>query len=232
MPRTRKVSNTESSNHDTGGVGESSSSSPYKGEVSKGDLPWQGDEGRMPFRRGSSKGRSPFENNSSISPFKREGDQGGEVARGPERTLVLVKPDGVQRGLVGTVISRLEKRELKISALKMIWMDEALARQHYAMHKGKAFFDELVDFITASPIIAAVFEGEQAIEAVRQTMGETDPTKATPGTIRGDFGMDIGHNLVHGSDSSENAKSEISLFFSPEEILDYARDIDKWLTES
>ena len=149
-----------------------------------------------------------------------------------ERSLVLIKPDAVQRGLAGTIISRLERRGLKIIAMKMLQMDKSLAQRHYAVHKGKAFFDELVDFITASPIIAAVFEGEQAIEAVRQTMGETDPTKATPGTIRGDFGMDIGHNLVHGSDSSENAKSEISLFFSPEEILDYARDIDKWLTES
>jgi nucleoside-diphosphate kinase len=136
-----------------------------------------------------------------------------------ERTLVLIKPDATQRGLAGTIISRLERRGLKIAAMKMLQMDKTLAQRHYAVHQGKAFFNDLVDFITSSPIIAAVFEGEKAIEAVRQTMGATDPIKASPGSIRGDFGLDIQQNLVHGSDSAENAEKEISLFFSPEEIL-------------
>ena len=137
-----------------------------------------------------------------------------------ERSLVLIKPDAMQRGLAGIIISRLERRGLKIVAMKMLQMDKTLAKQHYAVHQDKAFFKDLVDFITSSPIIATVFEGEKAIEAVRQTMGATDPVKASPGSIRGDFGLDIQQNLVHGSDSAENAGKEISLFFSPEEIVD------------
>jgi nucleoside-diphosphate kinase len=137
-----------------------------------------------------------------------------------ERSLVLIKPDAMQRGLAGIIISRLERRGLKIVAMKMLQMDRTLAQRHYAIHQGKAFFNDLVDFITSSPIIAAIFEGEKAIEAVRQTMGATDPVKASPGSIRGDFGLDIQQNLVHGSDSAENAEKEISLFFSPEEIVD------------
>lgn len=125
----------------------------------------------------------------------------------------------MQRGMAGTIISRLERRGLKIAAMKMLQMDKALAQRHYAVHQGKAFFNDLVDFITSSPIIAAVFEGEKAIDAVRQTMGATDPVKASPGSIRGDFGLDIQQNLVHGSDSAENAEKEISLFFKPEELL-------------
>ncbi|MGA7678386.1 MAG: nucleoside-diphosphate kinase [Dehalococcoidia bacterium] len=136
-----------------------------------------------------------------------------------ERSLVLIKPDAMQRGMAGTIISRLERRGLKIAAMKMLQMDKALAQRHYAVHQGKAFFNDLVDFITSSPIIAAVFEGEKAIDAVRQTMGATDPVKASPGSIRGDFGLDIQQNLVHGSDSAENAEKEISLFFKPEELL-------------
>jgi len=149
-----------------------------------------------------------------------------------ERSLVLIKPDAVQRGLAGAIISRLEKRGLKIVAMKMLRMDKTLAQRHYAIHQGKAFFNDLVEFITSSPIIAAVFEGEKAVEAIRQTMGETDPAKAPPGSIRGDFGLDIQQNLVHGSDTAENAQKEISLFFSPEEILDYPKDIDRWVTGS
>jgi len=148
-----------------------------------------------------------------------------------ERSLVLVKPDAMQRGLAGVIISRLERRGLKIVAMKMLQMDKALAQRHYAIHQGKAFFNDLVEFITSSPIITAVFEGEKAVEAIRQTMGETDPAKASPGTIRGDFGLDIGHNLVHGSDSTENAEKEISLFFSPEEILSYAKEIDNCMKD-
>ena len=149
-----------------------------------------------------------------------------------QQTLVLVKPDAVHRGLIGEVITRLERRGLKIVALKMIWMDEALAKRHYGVHEGKAFFARLVDFITACPIVAAVVEGEKAVELVRRTMGETDPVNAGPGTIRGDLAVDIGHNLIHGSDSEENAKQEINLFFTAEEIHSYSRDIDRWLTES
>lgn len=147
-----------------------------------------------------------------------------------ERSLVLIKPDGIQRGLTGEIISRIERRGLKIVATRMLQMDKGLAQRHYAIHKGKIFFDDLVDFITSSPIIAIVFQGKNSIEIVRQTMGETDPAKAKPGTIRGDFGVDISHNVIHGSDSVESALKEIKLFFSPEGIFDYKRDIDKWIT--
>ena len=146
-----------------------------------------------------------------------------------ERSLVLIKPDAIQRGLAGTVISRLERRGLKIIAMKMLHVDKALAERHYAVHQSKPFFKDLVAFITSSPIIAAVFEGERAIDAVRQAMGSTDPVKAPGGSIRGDFGLDIQQNLVHGSDSAENAAKEISIFFKPEEIVNYKRDIDKWI---
>ena len=149
-----------------------------------------------------------------------------------QQTLVLFKPDAVQRGLVGEVLSRLERKGLKIVAMKMIWMDEALAKRHYAIHEGKPFFSGLVEFITSSPLIAAVIEAEGAVDLVRRTMGETDPTLASPGTIRGDLALDIGHNLIHGSDSEENAEKEIALFFSREEILSYPRDAQKWLTGS
>jgi nucleoside-diphosphate kinase len=149
-----------------------------------------------------------------------------------ERSLVLIKPDAIQRGLAGVIICRLERRGLKLVAMKMLQMDKTLAQRHYAIHQGKAFFNDLVEFITSSPIIAAVFEGEKAIEAIRQTMGATDPAKASPGSIRGNFGLDIQQNLVHGSDSAETAKQEISLFFSPEEILDYPKEIDRWITGS
>ena len=149
-----------------------------------------------------------------------------------ERTLVLVKPDGVQRGLVGEIILRIERRGLKIVALKLLWMDRAMARRHYAVHEGKPFFDGLVKFITSGPIIAAVFEGEGAVAAVRSIMGATDPLKAAPGTIRGDLALDMGQNLVHGSDSVENAEKEISLFFTDREILTYERAIDPLVTKS
>ena len=146
-----------------------------------------------------------------------------------ERSLVLIKPDAIQRGLAGEIISRLEKKGLKIVAMKMLHMDKDLAQRHYAIHKGKAFFDDLVNFITSSPVIAIIFQGKNAVEIIRQMMGETDPTKAYSGTIRGDFGIDIGHNLVHGSDSLENASNEIDLFFSAEEIFNYDRELDTWI---
>ena len=146
-----------------------------------------------------------------------------------ERSLVLIKPDAMQRGLAGEIIARLEKKGLKIVAMKMLHMDKSLAQRHYAIHKGKVFFDDLVSFITSSPVIAIVFQGKNAVEIIRQMMGETDPAKAYSGTIRGDFGIDIGHNLVHGSDSLENASKEIDLFFSAEEIFNYERELDAWI---
>jgi len=149
-----------------------------------------------------------------------------------QQTLVLVKPDAVQRGLVGEIILRLEQRGLKIVGLKMLHVQEELARRHYADHKDKPFFQSLVHFITSSPIVAAVFEGRNAVEAVRQVMGKTDCIQAIPGTIRGDLGLDLEHNLVHGSDSEENAEKEIGLFFSQDELLSYERTIDKWITAS
>jgi len=146
-----------------------------------------------------------------------------------ERSLVLIKPDAIQRGLAGEIISRLERKGLKIVAMKMLHMDKNLAQRHYAIHKGKAFFNDLVNFITSSPLIAIIFQGKNAVEIIRQMMGETDPAKAQPGTIRGDFGIDIGHNLVHGSDSLENASKETDLFFSAEEIFNYDRELDTWI---
>ncbi|MCL0059267.1 nucleoside-diphosphate kinase [Dehalococcoidia bacterium] len=149
-----------------------------------------------------------------------------------ERTLVLVKPDAMQRGLAGEIISRLERRGLKIVAMKMIQMDAALAKRHYAIHRGKPFFEKLVAYITSAPIIAAVFEGPRAVDVARKTMGETDPAGAAAGTIRGDLSVEIGRNLVHGSDSPENAEEEIELFFSPQEVISYEREIDRWIIES
>ncbi len=146
-----------------------------------------------------------------------------------EKSLVLIKPDAVQRGLAGEIISRLERKGLKIVAMRMLRMDEAMARRHYAIHEGKAFFDDLVRFIVSGPIIAIVFQGRHAVDAVRQMAGATDPARAQTGTIRGDLGMDIGHNLIHGSDSLENASDEIDLFFTAEDILSYDRETDRWI---
>ena len=149
-----------------------------------------------------------------------------------ERTLVLVKPDAVQRGLVGNIISRIERTGLKLVALKMLRMDREMAEQHYSIHRGKPFFEGLVQFIISSPLVAAVFEGSEAVGIVRKLMGETDPAQAAPGTIRGDLALEIERNVVHGSDSVENAEQEIGLFFSPEEILSYERHGERWLTKS
>ena len=147
-----------------------------------------------------------------------------------EKTLVLVKPDGVQRALAGSVISRLEGRGLRIVAMKMLQMSREMASQHYSAHVERPFFSGLVDFITASPIIAMVLEGPDAVEIVRNTMGATNPVQAQPGTIRGDLGVNIQNNLVHGSDSLESAAKEIALFFSSDEILSHQRDVDRWVT--
>jgi nucleoside-diphosphate kinase len=136
-----------------------------------------------------------------------------------ERSLVLIKPDAMQRGLAGTIITRLEKQELKLVAIRMLHLDKALARRLYTIHKDKPFFNSLVDYISSVPIIAAVFEGEGAIAVIRKTMGDTDPATAETGTIRGDFGVNIGHNSTHGSDSIETAEKEIKLFFSEDAIF-------------
>ena len=149
-----------------------------------------------------------------------------------EQTLVLVKPDGVQRAIAGTIISRLEARGLRIVAMKMLQVPRDMAMRHYGVHQGKPFFEGLVNFITSGPAIAMVLEGRSAVEMVRNTVGATDPLQATPGTIRGDLGVDIGRNLVHASDSPETAVQEIGFFFSPDEILSYGRDVDRWVTES
>jgi len=148
-----------------------------------------------------------------------------------ERTLVLIKPDAMQRGLAGEIIARLERRGLRIVGMRMLHMDEALARRHYAEHEGKPFLEGLVRYITSCPIIAAVFEGTRAAEMVRQAVGATDPGKAAPGTIRGDLGLEIGRNLVHGSDSLESAAREIRLFFEEGQLFSYQRSIDPWVFE-
>ncbi|HTE86634.1 MAG TPA: nucleoside-diphosphate kinase [Dehalococcoidia bacterium] len=148
-----------------------------------------------------------------------------------ERTLILVKPDAMQRGLAGEVIARLERRGLKLAGLKLIQVTDALARRHYAEHEGKAFFEGLIAYITSSPIIASVFEGTSAVEAARATIGKTNPTNAEAGTIRGDLGLETGRNLVHGSDSPESAAREIALFFGEQELLSYPRDVDRWVFE-
>ena len=135
------------------------------------------------------------------------------------RSLVLIKPDAMQTGLGGAIISRLEKLGLKVVALKMLHMDKALAQRHYAVHKDKPFFESLVNYITSAPIIAAVFEGEGAVGVIRKAMGATDPAKAEPGTIRADFGLSIERNAIHGSDSAETAEKEIRLFFAEDEIF-------------
>ncbi len=148
-----------------------------------------------------------------------------------ERTLVLMKPDAMQRGLAGEILSRLERRGLRIAALRLFQMDEAMARRHYGEHEGKPFYEELISHITACPIIAAVMEGSDAVEVVRRTMGATNPAEAEPGTIRGDLALETGRNLIHGSDSPESATREIALFFREDELHSYARDVDRWLFE-
>ncbi len=148
-----------------------------------------------------------------------------------QRSLILVKPDAVQRGLVGTLLGRLEARGLKLIGLKLMRVDEALARKHYAEHVEKPFFPGLLAFITGSPVVAAVVEGPNAVDAVRATMGATDPIAAAPGTLRGDFSLEIGRNLVHGSDSPEAGEREVALFFSPAELLPWERDTDRWIIE-
>jgi nucleoside-diphosphate kinase len=149
-----------------------------------------------------------------------------------DRTLVLLKPDAVQRGLVGRIIARLEDRGLKIVGMKLMQMDMATARRHYAEHVEKPFFKGLSAFMMSRPLVAMAVEGKNAVEVVRATMGSTDPQKSAPGTIRGDMAQDIGRNLIHGSDSKESAARELAIFFKPEEMLSYARDTDPWVIEA
>ncbi len=148
-----------------------------------------------------------------------------------ERTYLMVKPDGVQRSLVGEIITRFEKRGYKIVGLKMLQISRELAEKHYGEHKGKPFFESLVEYITSGPVAAMVIEGKDVVSAAREMMGATDPLKAASGTIRGSYGIDIGRNVIHGSDSPASAAREIALFFREEELIDYGRDIDRWVYE-
>ena len=148
-----------------------------------------------------------------------------------ERTLVLVKPDGVQRQLVGRILARYEERGLRIVGLKLVKVDRELAERHYAVHKGKPFYDGLIVYITSAPVMAMVWEGPNGVAAVRQTMGSTKPVEAAPGTIRHDFALEVGRNLTHASDSVENGKKEIALWFKKSELFDWKRENDKWIFE-
>ena len=149
-----------------------------------------------------------------------------------QRTLVLLKPDAVQRMLVGELISRFERKGLKIVGMKLIHVTEDLAGRHYAAHADKSFFPGLIRFITASPLVALVLEGPDAIDLVRKLTGATRPSEALPGSIRGDFALMVGTNLVHASDAEVSAKQEIELWFQPEELTQYVREVDNWITES
>ncbi len=148
-----------------------------------------------------------------------------------ERTLVLVKPDGVQRGLIGEIIARLERRGLRLVGAKFLQVSQELAETHYAIHKGKPFYDGLIAYITSSPVMAMVWEGPLAVAAVRQTMGATRPTEAAPGSVRHDFGLEVGRNLTHASDSVENGQAEVALWFSDQELLSWGRTLDPWIFE-
>ena len=147
-----------------------------------------------------------------------------------ERTLILIKPDGVERGLVGEIISRFEQRGLKIVAIKFMVIEDDLARRHYAVHEGKPFYDGLIRYITSAPVVAMVLEGHNAIEAARHTMGATNPVAADLGTIRADLALDIQRNLVHGSDGPETAAKEIALFFGAEELVSWERELERWIS--
>ena len=148
-----------------------------------------------------------------------------------ERTLFLVKPDAMQRGLAGEIISRLERRGLRIAGMKLVHITRDTAEEHYGEHKGKSFYDGLVNYITGCPVIAIAWEGTNAVQVVRNTIGVTDPTAAAPGTIRGDLGLERGRNLVHASDSTESSARELRLFFQENELIDWRRDTDTWIFE-
>jgi len=148
-----------------------------------------------------------------------------------EQTLIIVKPEGVQRGIIGDVLTRFEQRGLKFAALKLIQITPELAEQHYGVHKGKSFYPGLVKHITSGPVVVGVLEGPKAISVARTTMGATNAAEAAPGTIRGDYALEIGFNIIHGSDSSENAAQEIALFFKPEELVSYSTANEPWIHE-
>lgn len=148
-----------------------------------------------------------------------------------ERSLIIIKPDGVQRGLIGPIITRLERRGLKIVGMKFIQIDEPLARRHYAVHEGKPFFPGLLQYIASAPVVVLVVEGRKAIDIVRRTLGATRPAEAMPGTIRADFSLEVGRNLVHGSDGPETAAFEVALFFDDDELVSWERDTDRWIFE-
>lgn len=148
-----------------------------------------------------------------------------------EKTLVFVKPDGVQRALIGEIIARLERRGLRLVAAKFMAVSNELAQKHYAIHEGKPFYEGLIKYITSAPVMAMVWEGPNAVAAVRQTMGATRPTEAAPGSVRHDFGLEVGRNLTHASDSVENGTKEIELWFQPEELVSWDRGIDQWVFE-
>lgn len=146
-----------------------------------------------------------------------------------EKTFLMVKPDGVQRGLVGEVISRLERKGFQLVAAKLMHITPELAEQHYAEHRERPFFGELVDFITSGPVMAMVWQGENIIATARKMMGATNPAEAAPGTIRGDFGVQVAMNIIHGSDSAESAAREIGLFFADDELIEYRKTNDQWI---
>ena len=148
-----------------------------------------------------------------------------------ERTLVLLKPDAVQRGLIGAIIARLEQRGVKPVGMKFMQVSRHLAERHYAVHKGKPFYDGLIAYITSSPIVAMVWEGKRAIEVVRRTVGSTNPTDADPGTVRADYAVEIGRNLIHASDGPETAAFELPLWFGESELVSWVRDADRWIRE-
>ena len=148
-----------------------------------------------------------------------------------ERTLVLLKPDAVQRGLIGAIIGRLEQRGLKLVGMKFMQVPRDLAERHYAVHKGKSFYNGLIEYITSSPVVAMVWEGQRAIEVTRRTFGSTHPTDADPGTIRADYAVETGRNLVHGSDGPETAAYELPLWFTESEMVSWPRDVDRWIVE-
>jgi nucleoside-diphosphate kinase len=148
-----------------------------------------------------------------------------------ERSLVLVKPDGVQRALIGEIISRLERRGLRLVGAKFMQVSRELAETHYAIHKGKPFYDGLIKYIISAPVMAMVWEGPNAVAAIRQTMGSTRPTEAAPGSLRHDFALEVGRNLTHASDTVENGEKEVALWFKKEELLDWKREVDRWVFE-
>lgn len=147
-----------------------------------------------------------------------------------ERTLILIKPDAVQRQLIGPILTRFEQRGLKIVAMKLMQVSQELAEAHYAVHRERPFFNGLIAYITSGPVVALILEGPNAIQAARNTMGATNPVDATPGTIRGDYSLEIGRNLVHGSDGPETAEAEIAMWFG-EALVKYKREVDRWILE-